>query len=92
MEETLFRARADHPSSGIPDRGCRLILLLLGIASLAAGADGAAPPLLQADHFMFSHLTINQGLSQSNVYCIVQDRRGFMWFGTEDGLNRFDGT
>jgi len=40
---------------------------------------------------MFSHLTINQGLSQSNVYCIVQDRRGFMWFGTEDGLNRFDG-
>ncbi|MEO0468827.1 MAG: two-component regulator propeller domain-containing protein [Bacteroidota bacterium] len=31
------------------------------------------------------------GLSQNTVFCMVQDHRGFMWFGTEDGLNRFDG-
>jgi len=39
----------------------------------------------------FTHLTTNDGLSQSYVNAILQDRRGFMWFGTRDGLNRYDG-
>lgn len=39
----------------------------------------------------FSRLTINDGLSLSSVYCIFQDSKGFIWFGTEDGLNRYDG-
>ncbi|HZE84310.1 MAG TPA: two-component regulator propeller domain-containing protein [Puia sp.] len=39
----------------------------------------------------FSHLGSEQGLSQSNVNCILQDSRGFMWFGTRDGLNKYDG-
>ena len=39
----------------------------------------------------FSHLSTEQGLSQNEVYCILQDRKGFMWFGTAAGLNRYDG-
>jgi signal transduction histidine kinase/ligand-binding sensor domain-containing protein/CheY-like chemotaxis protein/AraC-like DNA-binding protein len=39
----------------------------------------------------FRHLTIADGLSQNAVAAVVQDRRGFMWFGTKDGLNRYDG-
>ena len=39
----------------------------------------------------FDHLNIEEGLSQSSVNAILQDSRGFMWFGTEDGLNRYDG-
>jgi len=39
----------------------------------------------------FSHLTTNDGLSQGYVVAILQDRRGFMWFATRDGLNRYDG-
>ncbi|MEM8997590.1 MAG: two-component regulator propeller domain-containing protein, partial [Acidobacteriota bacterium] len=39
----------------------------------------------------FQHLRTEHGLSQSTVAAIHQDRRGFMWFGTQDGLNRWDG-
>ncbi len=39
----------------------------------------------------FEHLDINAGLSQNHIICILQDSRGFMWFGTRDGLNKYDG-
>lgn len=39
----------------------------------------------------FKRITINDGLSLSSVYCIYQDSKGFMWFATEDGLNKYDG-
>jgi signal transduction histidine kinase/ligand-binding sensor domain-containing protein/CheY-like chemotaxis protein len=39
----------------------------------------------------FSSLTIDNGLSQSDVKCILKDHLGFMWFSTDDGLNRYDG-
>ncbi|WP_169311977.1 hybrid sensor histidine kinase/response regulator transcription factor [Pseudopedobacter saltans] len=38
----------------------------------------------------FEHITVEQGLSQSAVLSIAQDSLGFMWFGTKDGLNRYD--
>ncbi len=41
--------------------------------------------------FLFRHLNGQNGLSQNTVYAILQDRTGFMWFGTRAGLNRFDG-
>ncbi len=39
----------------------------------------------------FEQISLEQGMSQSSVRCILQDSRGFMWMGTEDGLNKFDG-
>ena len=45
----------------------------------------------QKHRITFEHLSSNEGLSQSNVLSILQDSRGFMWFGTQDGLNRYDG-
>jgi ligand-binding sensor domain-containing protein len=39
----------------------------------------------------FNRLSIADGLSENGVSCILQDRRGFIWFGTLDGLNRYDG-
>ncbi|NQV29426.1 MAG: PAS domain-containing protein [Candidatus Marinimicrobia bacterium] len=39
----------------------------------------------------FNHLAIEDGLSNSYINCMLQDSKGFMWFGTQDGLNKFDG-
>lgn len=39
----------------------------------------------------FHNLGLEDGLSQASVSCIAQDPRGYMWFGTQDGLNRYDG-
>ncbi|HUN04758.1 MAG TPA: two-component regulator propeller domain-containing protein, partial [Niabella sp.] len=39
----------------------------------------------------FSHLTVEDGLSNSSVLSTFQDYKGFIWLGTRDGLNRYDG-
>lgn len=39
----------------------------------------------------FDNIGISQGLSQSTINCVIQDQFGYMWFGTQDGLNRYDG-
>lgn len=47
--------------------------------------------LAQTDDVKFEHLSLEHGLSQSNLTAIIQDRTGFMWFGTLDGLNKYNG-
>ena len=45
----------------------------------------------QAPAIQFRHINSEQGLSNSTIEAILQDSRGFLWFGTRDGLNRYDG-
>jgi len=51
------------------------------------------PPNLSAreSRIRFDRISIDQGLSNSSILCILQDSKGFMWFGTWDGLNKYDG-
>jgi ligand-binding sensor domain-containing protein len=48
-------------------------------------------PIVEANDILFTRLPANSGLSQNRVSHIIQDNQGFMWFGTQYGLNRFDG-
>jgi len=63
------------------------ILLLLVIAYVLSGFQD----LCAQQDIRFRRITINDGLSLSSVYRIYQDSKGFMWFATEDGLNKYDG-
>jgi len=45
----------------------------------------------QSRHINFEHLSVGNGLSNGEVRCIVEDRYGYLWIGTADGLNRYDG-
>ncbi len=46
---------------------------------------------LERKYLKFKHYSLTEGLSQSSVLCILQDSKGFLWFGTRDGLNKYDG-
>lgn len=47
--------------------------------------------MINFERFHFRHYSVNEGLSQNTVYSIIQDKYGFMWFCTQQGLNKFDG-
>ena len=47
---------------------------------------------MHSQEFRYMQYDVNNGLAGSTVYCMLQDQQGFMWFGTETGVSRFDGT
>ena len=67
-----------HPTAGAEPR------------PLAAGRPTRLP-VVEGKGIRFTHLSIEQGLSESRVDHMLQDRRGFIWIGTLNGLNRYDG-
>ncbi|HEY4108761.1 sensor histidine kinase [Puia sp.] len=64
----------------------RKVLSLISLLTLLL------PCLLFSQEYSYTHYDINDGLAGSTVYCITQDKDGFIWLGTETGVSRFDGT
>ncbi len=62
----------------------KYITLSIFIATLASFAQ-------QQRQISFNHLSVNDGLSQNSVVSIAQDSTGYLWFATQDGLNKYDG-
>ena len=70
------------------------MLLAMVLAAPPAKAFHAMPqikPAVSTAPLRFEHLSLEDGLSQNAVLSMLQDRQGFLWFGTQDGLNRYDG-
>jgi PAS domain S-box-containing protein len=63
----------------------KIISFLSGIYLICVSQVSFAQPLI------FDHYTVGNGISQSEIICIFQDSEGYMWFGTQNGLNKFDG-
>ncbi|WP_145856579.1 hybrid sensor histidine kinase/response regulator transcription factor [Pedobacter suwonensis] len=73
-------------------RGSAYLSFVLLVYLLFNAGDIIAQPKTQQPELRFTSLTSKNGLSSNNVTVIFKDRYGLMWFGTEDGLNKFDGT
>ena len=89
------------PCSFLPDENIYGLTIKPGVPGRREGRTDSTPRHFQniqaqgghapGTNLRFAHLTINDGLSDNRINSILQDRRGFMWFATEDGLNRYDG-
>ncbi|HLP46773.1 MAG TPA: two-component regulator propeller domain-containing protein, partial [Candidatus Kapabacteria bacterium] len=66
-----------------------IFIFHISIISPVLNAEDEKSDKLQYLHF--KQILFEENLSQSGVTCILQDKKGFMWFGTQEGLNRFDG-
>lgn len=67
-----------------------LIALKFGVICITIALLAGCPSLFGQGYY-FRHYQVENGLSNNTVFCSLQDSKGFMWFGTKDGVNRFDG-
>jgi Signal transduction histidine kinase len=85
IQTISFLIFGGHPKGlqrSMPFKVCFITALL---CTLAAALQGQPP------YLYFERLTTENGLSHNKINCFLQDTRGFIWIGTEDGLNRYDG-
>ncbi|HYC86449.1 MAG TPA: two-component regulator propeller domain-containing protein, partial [Chryseosolibacter sp.] len=66
-------------------------IFLIAIALVVVATCGTVFSQPVLEKFKFSRIDVNSGLSNSNITCFLHDSNGFLWIGTRDGLNKYDG-
>ncbi len=87
----IWRSWLRRAGTGLKELAFWPKAILLGSFLLAILTWSAGSLRSQTGQVEFQHVGSEQGLSQATVRCIFQDRQGFLWFGTQDGLNKYDG-
>ncbi|MGL5380795.1 two-component regulator propeller domain-containing protein, partial [Clostridium sp.] len=70
----------------------RLIIIIVCIIVVLNTMNATVYSIVNDKNRNFKRITIEDGLSQSSVYSIIQDSKGYMWIGTSDGVNKYNGT
>jgi len=92
-----MRSRESFPFIAVLAFAAVLMATACGAPPAPATPEPTATPLpatlpsAPVQNLNFERLSVEDGLSHSTVNCILQDRKGFLWFGTEDGLSKYDG-
>lgn len=67
-------------------------LVFLALFAIQLRSESGQPkPRKLLEYPRFEKISLEEGLSQGSVYCILQDSEGFLWVGTEGGLDKYDG-
>ena len=83
--------RSSGRAAGAQRTACVWIALLFAAGTAVRAAPGAPKDTPFLGRFQFHTYGNEEGLSDLSVECVIQDRLGFLWAGTDDGLFRFDG-
>lgn len=84
-KNTMWTGRQSEGIAGL------LTLLFLFAAAAWMAAPASADGWADDDRYRFGRLSVMDGLSHNVILSVLQDHHGFLWFGTEDGLNKYDG-
>jgi PAS domain S-box-containing protein len=80
---------SEEPNLDLAAGANRLLVFLLTLSTLLQPAPVSAPAANFPIHF--DHISTDQGLSTPDTWSVLRDAQGFIWIGTQDGLNRYDG-
>src|ERR1700761_2632953 len=88
----MMRARTRAPGNpGLELPGCKVAMVLAAVALACCVSAHALDPNQPATSYLRTIFTVEDGLRSNVVNAIVQTRNGFLWIGTDAGLDRFDG-
>ncbi|MEI6764529.1 MAG: two-component regulator propeller domain-containing protein [Bacteroidota bacterium] len=81
----------NHRRQQINTRAAGMLIVVLIALTFAIRVDAQEVKKILFDRISSENFKVEKGLSQNTVNCIMQDAQGYMWFGTWDGLNKYDG-